>query len=168
MPFNLMKQIISKEKVYPAFLTGKEYMLLRIYSQDMMHLEEADKLNQYLFKINPIIFRGLLLLHAQQLNRVPAWIRKDKVKKDKLDSLLESYYEKTSSALDMSKKEFNEYVPLLKMYIGNKDNMKTLLMEMQADEQMFKKQKVELTMPDKTRIEQSKKSHQCNSLDYFF
>lgn len=168
MPFNLMKQIISKEKVYPAFLTGKEYMLLRIYSQDMMHLEEADKLNQYLFKINPSIFRGLLLLHVQQLNRVPTWIRKDKVKKDKLDSLLESYYEKTSSALDMSKKEFNEYVPILKMYISNKDNMKLLLMEMQADEQMFKKQKVELAMPDKTRIEQSKKSHQCNSLDYFF
>ena len=163
-----MKRIISKEKVYPAFLTGKEYMLLRIYSQDMMHLEEADKLNQYLFKINPSIFRGLLLLHAQQLNRVPTWIRKDKVKKDKLDSLLESYYEKTSSALDMSKKEFDEYTPLLKMYISNKDNMKLLLMEMQADEQMFKKQKVELTMPDKTRIEQSKKSHQCNSLDYFF
>lgn len=89
-----MKQIISKEKVYPAFLTGKEYMLLRIYSQDMMHLEEADKLNQYLFKINPSIFRGLLLLHAQQLNRVPTWIRKDKVKKDKLDSLLDTYYEK--------------------------------------------------------------------------
>lgn len=56
MPFNLMKQIISKEKVYPASLTGKEYMLLRIYSQDMMHLEEADKLNQYLFKINPQSF----------------------------------------------------------------------------------------------------------------
>ena len=168
MPFNLMKRIISKEKVYPAYLTGKEYMLLRIYSQDMMHLEEADKLNQYLFKINPSIFRGLLLLHVQQLNRVPTWIRKDKVKKDKLDSLLESYYEKTSSALDMSKKEFNEYVPILKMYISNKDNMKLLLMEMQADEQMFKKQKVELAMPDKTRIEQSKKSHQCNSLDYFF
>ena len=163
-----MKKIIRKEKIYPAFLTGKEYMLLRIYSQDMMHLEEADKLNQYLFKINPSIFRGLLLLHAQQLNRVPTWIRKDKVKKDKLDSLLESYYEKTSSALDMSKKEFDEYAPLLKMYIGNKDNMKLLLMEMQADEQMFKKQKVELVMPDKTRIEQSKKSHQCNSLDYFF
>jgi len=163
-----MKQIISKEKVYPASLTGKEYMLLRIYSQDMMHLEEADKLNQYLFKINPTIFRGLLLLHAQQLNRVPTWIRKDKVKKDKLDSLLDTYYEKTSSALEMSKKEFDEYAPILKMYISNKDNMKTLLMEMQADEQMFKKQKVELAMPDKTRIEHSKKSHQCNSLDYFF
>lgn len=163
-----MKQIISKEKVYPASLTGKEYMLLRIYSQDMLHLEEADKLNQYLFKINPTIFRGLLLLHAQQLNRVPTWIRKDKVKKDKLDSLLDAYYEKTSSALEMSKKEFDEYAPILKMYISNKDNMKTLLMEMQADEQMFKKQKVELTMPDKTRIERSKKSHQCNSLDYFF
>lgn len=168
MPFNLMKQIISKEKVYPASLTGKEYMLLRIYSQDMLHLEEADKLNQYLFKINPTIFRGLLLLHAQQLNRVPTWIRKDKVKKDKLDSLLDAYYEKTSSALEMSKREFDEYAPILKMYISNKDNMKTLLMEMQADEQMFKKQKVELTMPDKTRIERSKKSHQCNSLDYFF
>lgn len=168
MPFNLMKQIISKEKVYPAFLTGKEYMLLRIYSQDMMHLEEADKLNQYLFKINPSIFRGLLLLHAQQLNRVPTWIRKDKVKKDKLDSLLDTYYEKTSSALEMSKKEFDEYAPILKMHISNKDNMKTLLMEMQADEQMFKKQKIELTMPDKTRIERSKKSHQCNTLDYFF
>ena len=168
MPFNLMKQIVSKETVYPAFLTGKEYMLLRIYSQDMMHLEEADKLNQYLFKINPSIFRGLLLLHAQQLNRVPTWIRKDKVKRDKLDSLLDTYYEKTSSALEMSKKEFDEYAPILKMHISNKDNMKTLLMEMQADEQMFKKQKVELTMPDKTRIERSKKSHQCNSLDYFF
>ena len=168
MPFNLMKQIISKEKVYPAFLTGKEYMLLRIYSQDMMHLEEADKLNQYLFKINPIIFRGLLLLHAQQLNRVPTWIRKDKVKRDKLDSLLDTYYEKTSSALEMSKKEFDEYAPILKMHISNKDNMKTLLMEMQADEQMFKKQKIELAMPDKTRIEQSKKSRQCNSLEYFF
>ena len=168
MPFNLMKRIISKEKVYPAYLTGKEYMLLRIYSQDMMHLEEADKLNQYLFKINPSIFRGLLLLHAQQLNRVPTWIRKDKVKKDKLDSLLDTYYEKTSSALEMSKREFDEYAPILKMYISNKDNMKTFLMEMQADEQMFKKQKVKLTMPDKTRIEQSKKSHQCNSLDYFF
>lgn len=163
-----MKQIISKEKVYPAYLTGKEYMLLRIYSQDMLHLEEADKLNQYLFKINPTIFRGLLLLHAQQLNRVPTWIRKDKVKKDKLDSLLDTYYEKTSSALEMSKKEFDEYAPILKMHISNKDNMKTLLMEMQADEQMFKKQKIELTMPDKTRIEQSKKSHQYNSLDYFF
>ena len=163
-----MKQIISKEKVYPASLTGKEYMLLRIYSQDMMHLEEADKLNQYLFKINPSIFRGLLLLHAQQLNRVPTWIRKDKVKKDKLDSLLDTYYEKTSSALEMSKKEFDEYVPILKMHISNKDNMKTLLMEMQADEQMFKKQKIELAMPDKTRIERSKKSHQCNTLDYFF
>lgn len=168
MPFNLMKQIISKEKVYPASLTGKEYMLLRIYSQDMLHLEEADKLNQYLFKINPTIFRGLLLLHAQQLNRVPTWIRKDKVKKDKLDSLLDAYYEKTSSALEMSKKEFDEYAPILKMHISNKDNMKTLLMEMQADEQMFKKQKIELAMPDKTRIERSKKSHQCNSLDYFF
>lgn len=168
MPFNLMKQIISKEKVYPAFLTGKEYMLLRIYSQDMMHLEEADKLNQYLFKINPTIFRGLLLLHAQQLNRMPTWIRKDKVKKDKLDSLLDDYYEKTSSALDMSKREFDEYAPLLKMYISDKDNMKTFLQEMQADEQMFKKQKIALVMPDKTRIEQSKKSHQCNSLDYFF
>jgi formylmethanofuran dehydrogenase subunit E len=134
----------------------------------MMHLEEADKLNQYLFKINPSIFRGLLLLHAQQLNRVPTWIRKDKVKKDKLDSLLDTYYEKTSSALEMSKKEFDEYAPILKMHISNKDNMKTLLMEMQADEQMFKKQKIELTMPDKTRIERSKKSHQCNSLDYFF
>lgn len=99
-----MKQIISKEKVYPASLTGKEYMLLRIYSQDMLHLEEADKLNQYLFKINPTIFRGLLLLHVQQLNRIPTWIRKDKVKKDKLDSLLDAYYEKTSSALEMSKK----------------------------------------------------------------
>jgi len=163
-----MKQIISKEKVYPASLTGKEYMLLRIYSQDMLHLEEADKLNQYLFKINPSIFRGLLLLHAQQLNRVPTWIRKDKVKKDKLDSLLDTYYEKTSSALEMSKKEFDEYVPILKMHISNKDNMKTLLMEMQADEQMFKKQKIELAMPDKTRIERSKKSHQCNTLDYFF
>jgi len=163
-----MKQIISKEKVYPASLTGKEYMLLRIYSQDMLHLEEADKLNQYLFKINPSIFRGLLLLHAQQLNRVPTWIRKDKVKKDKLDSLLDAYYEKTSSALEMSKKEFDEYVPILKMHISNKDNMKTLLMEMQADEQMFKKQKIELAMPDKTRIERSKKSHQCNTLDYFF
>ena len=163
-----MKQIISKEKVYPASLTGKEYMLLRIYSQDMLHLEEADKLNQYLFKINPTIFRGLLLLHVQQLNRVPTWIRKDKVKKDKLDSLLDAYYEKTSSALEMSKKEFDEYAPILKMHISNKDNMKTLLMEMQADEQMFKKQKIELAMPDKTRIEQSKKSHQCNSLDYFF
>ena len=168
MPFNLMKRIISKEKVYPAYLTGKEYMLLRIYSQDMMHLEEADKLNQYLFKINPSIFRGLLLLHAQQLNRVPTWIRKDKVKKDKLDSLLDTYYEKTSSALEMSKKEFDEYAPILKMHISNKDNMKTLLMEMQADEQMFKKQKIELAMPDKTRIERSKKSHQCNTLDYFF
>ena len=163
-----MKQIISKEKVYPASLTGKEYMLLRIYSQDMMHLEEADKLNQYLFKINPPIFRGLLLLHAQQLNRVPTWIRKDKVKKDKLDSLLDTYYEKTSSALEMSKREFDEYAPILKMYISNKDNMKTFLMEMQADEQMFKKQKIELAMPDKTRIERSKKSHQCNSLEYFF
>ena len=163
-----MKQIISKEKVYPASLTGKEYMLLRIYSQDMLHLEEADKLNQYLFKINPTIFRGLLLLHVQQLNRIPTWIRKDKVKKDKLDSLLDAYYEKTSSALEMSKKEFDEYAPILKMHISNKDNMKTLLMEMQADEQMFKKQKIELAMPDKTRIEQSKKSHQCNSLDYFF
>ena len=168
MPFNLMKRIISKEKIYPAYLTGKEYMLLRIYSQDMMHLEEADILNQYLFKINPSIFRGLLLLHVQQLNRIPTWIRKDKVKKDKLDSLLESYYEKTSSALEMSKREFDEYVPILKMHISNKDNMKTLLMEMQADEQMFKKQKVELIMPDKTRIERSKKSHQCNTLDYFF
>ena len=163
-----MKQIISKEKVYPASLTGKEYMLLRIYSQDMLHLEEADKLNQYLFKINPTIFRGLLLLHVQQLNRIPTWIRKDKVKKDKLDSLLDAYYEKTSSALEMSKKEFDEYAPILKMHISNKDNMKTLLMEMQADEQMFKKQKIELAMPDKTRIERSKKSHQCNSLDYFF
>ena len=168
MPFNLMKQIISKEKVYPASLTGKEYMLLRIYSQDMLHLEEADKLNQYLFKINPTIFRGLLLLHVQQLNRIPTWIRKDKVKKDKLDSLLDAYYEKTSSALEMSKKEFDEYAPILKMHISNKDNMKTLLMEMQADEQMFKKQKIELAMPDKTRIEQSKKSRQCNTLDYFF
>ena len=163
-----MKRIISKEKIYPAYLTGKEYMLLRILSQDVMYLEEADKLNQYLFKINPSIFRGLLLLHAQQLNRVPTWIRKDKVKRDKLDSLLDTYYEKTSSALEMSKKEFDEYAPILKMHISNKDNMKTLLMEMQADEQMFKKQKVELTMPDKTRIERSKKSHQCNSLDYFF
>lgn len=168
MPFNLMKRIISKEKIYPAYLTGKEYMLLRILSQDVMHLEEADKLNQYLFKINPSIFRGLLLLQAQKLYCMPTWIRKDKVKKDKLDSLLETYYERTSSALDMSKKEFDEYAPLLKMYISNKDNMKLLLMEMQADEQMFKKQKVELAMPDKTRIEQSKKSHQCNSLDYFF
>ena len=168
MPFNLMKQIVSKEKVYPAFLTGKEYMLLRIYSQDMIHLEEADNLNQYLFKINPSIFRGLLLLHVQQLNRMPTWIRKDKVKKDKLDSLLDSYYEKTSSALEMSKREFDEYAPLIKMYVSDKEIMKTLLMEMQADEQMFKKQKVELEKPDKTRIEQSKKSHQCNSLDYFF
>ena len=163
-----MKKIVSKEKIYPAYLTGKEYMLLRILSQDVMYLEEADKLNQYLFKINPSIFRGLLLLHAQQLNRVPTWIRKDKVKKDKLDSLLDTYYEKTSSALEMSKKEFDEYVPLIKMHVSDKEIMKTLLMEMQADEQMFKKQKVELTMPDKTRIEQSKKSHQCNSLDYFF
>ena len=73
-----MKKIVSKEKIYPAYLTGKEYMLLRILSQDVMYLEEADKLNQYLFKINPSIFRGLLLLHAQQLNRVPTWIRKDK------------------------------------------------------------------------------------------
>lgn len=97
------------------------------------------------------------------MNRVPTWIRKDKVKKDKLDSLLDTYYEKTSSALEMSKREFDEYAPILKMHISNKDNMKTLLMEMQADEQMFKKQKVELTMPDKTRIERSKKSHQCNS-----
>ena len=168
MPFNLMKKIVRKEKIYPAFLTGKEYMLLRIYSQDMLHLEEADKLNQYLFKINPTIFRGLLLLHAQQLNCVPTWIRKDKVKKDKLDSLLDTYYEKTSSALEMSKREFDEYIPLIKMHVSDKETMKTLLMEMQADEQMFKKQKVELTMPDKTRIEQSKKSHQCNSLDYFF
>ena len=168
MPFNLMKQIVSKEKVYPAFLTGKEYMLLRIYSQDMIHLEEADNLNQYLFKINPSIFRGLLLLHVQQLNRMPTWIRKDKVKKDKLDSLLDSYYEKTSSALEMSKREFDEYAPLIKMHVSDKEIMKTLLMEMQADEQMFKKQKIELVKPDKTRIEQSKKSHQCNSLDYFF
>ena len=168
MPFNLMKQIVSKEKVYPAFLTGKEYMLLRIYSQDMIHLEEADNLNQYLFKINPSIFRGLLFLHLQQLNRVPTWIRKDKVKKDKLDSLLDSYYEKTSSALEMSKREFDEYAPLIKMHVSDKEIMKTLLMEMQADEQMFKKQKIELVKPDKTRIEQSKKSHQCNSLDYFF
>jgi len=168
MPFNLMKRIISKEQIYPSQLTGKEYMLLRIFSQDVMHLEEADKLNQYLFKINPSIFRGLLLLHAQQLNRVPTWIRKDKVKKDKLDSLLDDYYEKTSSALDMSKREFDEYAPLIKMHISDKDNMKTFLQEMQADEQMFKKQKVELVKPDKTRIEQSKKSHQCNSLDYFF
>jgi hypothetical protein len=168
MPFNLMKRIISKEKIYPAYLTGKEYMLLRIFSQDVMYLEEADKLNQYLFKINPSIFRGLLLLHVQQLNHMPTWIRKDKEKKDKLDSLLDDYYEKTSSALDMSKKEFDEYAPLLKMYISDKDNMKTFLAEMQADEKMFKKQKVELAMPDKTRIEQSKKSHQCNSLDYFF
>ena len=163
-----MKRIISKEKIYPAYLTGKEYMLLRIFSQDVMYLEEADKLNQYLFKINPSIFRGLLLLHVQQLNRMPIWIRKDKVKKDKLDSLLDDYYEKTSSALDMSKREFDEYAPLLKMYISDKDNMKTFLAEMQADEKMFKKQKVALVMPDKTRIEQSKKSHQCNSLDYFF
>ena len=168
MPFNLMKRIISKEQIYPSQLVGKEYMLLRIFSQDVMYLEEADKLNQYLFKINPSIFRGLLLLHAQQLNRVPTWIRKDKVKKNKLDSLLDTYYEKTSSALEMSKKEFDEYVPLIKMHVSDKEIMKTLLMEMQADEQMFKKQKVELTMPDKTRIEQSKKSHQCNSLDYFF
>ena len=168
MPFNLMKRIISKEQIYPSQLTGKEYMLLRIFSQDVMYLEEADKLNQYLFKINPSIFRGLLLLHAQQLNRVPTWIRKDKVKKDKLDSLLDDYYEKTSSALDMSKREFDEYAPLIKMHISDKDNMKTFLQEMQADEQMFKKQKVELVKPDKTRIEQSKKSHQCNSLDYFF
>ena len=168
MPFNLMKRIISKEKIYPAYLTGKEYMLLRIFSQDVMYLEEADKLNQYLFKINPSIFRGLLLLHVQQLNHMPTWIRKDKVKKDKLDSLLDDYYEKTSSALDMSKREFDEYAPLLKMYISDKDNMKTFLAEMQADEKMFKKQKVALVMPDKTRIEQSKKSHQCNSLDYFF
>lgn len=168
MPFNLMKRIISKEKIYPAYLTGKEYMLLRIFSQDVMYLEEADKLNQYLFKINPSIFRGLLLLHVQQLNRMPTWIRKDKVKKDKLDSLLDDYYEKTSSALDMSKREFDEYSPLIKMYISDKDNMKTFLAEMQADEKMFKKQKVALVMPDKTRIEQSKKSHQCNSLDYFF
>ena len=168
MPFNLMKQIVSKEKVYPAYLTGKEYMLLRIYSQDMIHLEEADNLNQYLFKINPSIFRGLLLMHLQQLNRVPTWIRKDKVKKDKLDSLLDSYYEKTSSALEMSKREFDEYAPLIKMHVSDKEIMKTLLMEMQADEQMFKKQKIELVKPDKTRIEQSKKSHQCNSLDYFF
>ena len=168
MPLKKKKKIVRKEKIYPAFLTGKEYMLLRIYSQDMMHLEEADKLNQYLFKINPSIFRGLLLLHAQQLNRVPTWIRKDKVKKDKLDSLLDTYYEKTSNALEMSKREFDEYVPLIKMHVSDKETMKTLLMEMQADEQMFKKQKVELTMPDKTRIEQSKKSHQCNSLDYFF
>lgn len=163
-----MKRIISKEKIYPAYLTGKEYMLLRIFSQDVMYLEEADKLNQYLFKINPSIFRGLLLLHVQQLNRMPTWIRKDKVKKDKLDSLLDDYYEKTSSALDMSKREFDEYSPLIKMYISDKDNMKTFLAEMQADEKMFKKQKVALVMPDKTRIEQSKKSHQCNSLDYFF
>jgi hypothetical protein len=168
MPFNLMKRIISKEKIYPAYLTGKEYMLLRIFSQDVMYLEEADKLNQYLFKINPSIFRGLLLLHVQQLNRMPTWIRKDKEKKDKLDSLLDDYYEKTSSALDMSKREFDEYSPLIKMYISDKDNMKTFLAEMQADEKMFKKQKVALVMPDKTRIEQSKKSHQCNSLDYFF
>ena len=163
-----MKQIVSKEKIYPAFLTGKEYMLLRIYSQDMIHLEEADNLNQYLFKINPSIFRGLLLLHLQQLNRVPTWIRKDKVKKDKLDSLLDTYYEKTSSALEMSKREFDEYASLIKMHVSDKEIMKTLLMEMQADEQMFKKQKIELVKPDKTRIEQSKKSHQCNSLDYFF
>lgn len=163
-----MKCIISKEKIYPAYLTGKEYMLLRIFSQDVMYLEEADKLNQYLFKINPSIFRGLLLLHVQQLNHMPTWIRKDKEKKDKLDSLLDDYYEKTSSALDMSKREFDEYSPLIKMYISDKDNMKTFLAEMQADEQMFKKQKVALVMPDKTRIEQSKKSHQCNSLDYFF
>lgn len=168
MPFNLMKRIISKEKIYPAYLIGKEYMLLRIFSQDVMYLEEADKLNQYLFKINPSIFRGLLLLHVQQLNHMPTWIRKDKVKKDKLDTLLDDYYEKTSSALDMSKKEFDEYSPLIKMHISDKDNMKTFLAEMQADEQMFKKQKVALVMPDKTRIEQSKKSHQCNSLDYFF
>ena len=168
MPFNLMKRIISKEKIYPAYLTGKEYMLLRIFSQDVMYLEEADKLNQYLFKINPSIFRGLLLLHVQQLNHMPTWIRKDKVKKDKLDSLLDDYYEKTSSALDMSKREFDEYSPLIKMYISDKDNMKTFLAEMQADEKMFKKQKVALVMPDKTRIEQSKKSDQCNSLDYFF
>jgi hypothetical protein len=163
-----MKRIISKEKIYPAYLIGKEYMLLRIFSQDVMYLEEADKLNQYLFKINPSIFRGLLLLHVQQLNHMPTWIRKDKVKKDKLDTLLDDYYEKTSSALDMSKKEFDEYSPLIKMHISDKDNMKTFLAEMQADEQMFKKQKVALVMPDKTRIEQSKKSHQCNSLDYFF
>ena len=168
MPFNLMKRIISKEQIYPSHLVGKEYMLLRIFSQDVMYLEEADKLNQYLFKINPSIFRGLLLLHAQQMYCMPIWIRKDKVKKDKLDTLLDNYYEKTSSALDMSKREFDEYSPLIKMYISDKDNMKTFLAEMQADEKMFKKQKVALVMPDKTRIEQSKKSHQCNSLDYFF
>ena len=60
-------------------------MLLRISFTGYNAWKEADKLNQYLFKINPSIFRGLLLLTAQQLYCVPTWIRKDKVKKDKLD-----------------------------------------------------------------------------------
>lgn len=149
MPFNTVKQVINDDHVDLWSLQGKEYMMLKILSNDYKSIEEADMINKYLFSCNSNLVHGLLyLIIKNNLKYLPKFVRKTKSKPDNIDNILREYFECCRGSFLGSESEFFEYRDILRHHLNDKNNLREVLTAIRADEKMFKKFKVPYKVPD--------------------
>ena len=149
MPFETVKRIINNEPVRLDSLNGKEYMMLKILSNDYNAIESADRINKYLFCCNPTLVRGLLYLTVQKnLKKLPKFVKKSNKKTDMIDNIIHEYFSAKNISFGGVESEYFDCRDIIRHHLKDEETLREVLTTIRADEKMFKKMKVSYKVPD--------------------
>lgn len=143
MVFELYKQIVKEEKFEKDKITGKEYIIMKILGRTAPQI--ANRLNKYMFFIDPDILRGLLVLEIKESKQMPRWIKVKGRTKDKLEELLNKYFRR----FGIPTKILEDHYGLLRMLLVNdKNEMKIFLQELGEPKETFDAFGIELNVQE--------------------
>jgi hypothetical protein len=137
-PFDAMKQVVySKGTIDPDQIKGIEVLVAKALG--FIDPDSGSRASQYWAVIDPDIYRGYLACELARHGRMPSWIKKPKAEKpDELDKLIDQYFE----LYPLDKRPTGNAYKVFKQLVS--DNLKDFLLQIYAEEKIFKKFNVRL------------------------
>jgi len=145
-PFDAMKKVVySNDMIDPDQIKGIEVLVAKALG--FIDPDSGSRASQYWAVIDPDIYRGYLACQLARHGLMPSWIKKPQMEKpDELDKLIDQYFE----LYPVDKRPTgNAYIVFRKIV---NDNIKEFLIQICAEEKVFKKFKVEITSGNSTLI----------------
>lgn len=157
MPFNTAKEIIYSNNATPDDVRGKEFILQLILASSS--LEQALVVDRYMHVINQELLDGLLFMELSTVGKMKrwAWAKKTAEKDNKMTQLVNLYIETFAPNVGTGIEQFKrEYFANLCERSKDKNYLRQMLLDLDADDEMFKKYKVDRD-PDAANKKEKKK-----------
>jgi hypothetical protein len=158
MAFNTAKEIVYSDVATPEDVRGKEFILQLILAS--ASLDQALITDKYMHTINQEIYGGLLFMELHTVGKMKrwAWAKKVREKNNKTTQLVDMYIDQFAPDVGTGTAQFKrEYFTNLCERAKDKGYLRQMLLDLDADDEMFKKYKVDRD-PSATKKKKAQKT----------